>query len=257
MDSEKPEDDESLNHIFGRIVSHPEHHNGEPYLEGRNILVRDVIDLMIRGLPLDKIRTHFKNQSLSSKEISSCRAYQASFMPETIQGEMKIKPDDQPIFLLDENVSHHILFDVARNFGRSSHVRAEGLHSEFNDDEKCIWSHAIKNKYQAVMTSDSDFKRISKFYRNDIADKFGSIEQYSDHIPSVLMLPKIPSSPKEILDLLKKHQQAIREFLDQKGIVFAQLTEEGLILPPYSNFDGKKANKQSRPSPRPSPGPAL
>lgn len=189
---------------FGRVVSRPELHDGRPHLKKKfgTVEVFCILDQISNGTPDDEICARYPG--LDRVDIDSCRAYAARFLPDPAHDNA------QNVFLLDENASYLILPDIVRLFGKSSHVLAEGLKNA--DDEKDIWAHLVTHKYQAILTSDIDFKNISRHYRRDLAEKYGKLQDCPEHIPTVVYIKKHLSYP-EFRAVLTKHQDAIKRFL--------------------------------------------
>jgi predicted nuclease of predicted toxin-antitoxin system len=62
--------------------------------------------------------------------------------------------------LLDQNLSHRLLTQLAAEFSGSTHVRAVGL---LNADDEAIWSYAKMHGF-AVISKDSDFQQRAVLY---------------------------------------------------------------------------------------------
>lgn len=212
----------------GRIKTDPEICGGRPHIHRKFIDVLTVMKMLEDGRSAHAILQ--KYPKMNEQDIDACRAYQASLISKTLKAEFS--KNAQPFFMLDENTSYFMLPEVTRIFGASSHVFAEGLVGENNDDEKNIWKHMVDHGYRVILTMDNDFKRISLTQRHRIAEENGSIHNYEGHIPSVIALPGM-NNARDVVRLLEKHQEAIRDFVEQKSVLFATLTEQGLIMPPY------------------------
>lgn len=219
---------ERLRQQPGRIKTDPAICGGRPHIHRKEIDVLAVLKMLEDGRSDKAILQKYRK--MNEQDLDACRAYQATVISKTLKAAFK--GSAQPFFMLDENTSYFMLPDVVRIFGPSSHVFAEGLIGDRNDDEKDIWSHMVENKYRVILTMDNDFKRISISQRHRIAEENGSVHDYDGHIPSVISLPGL-NNAKDVIRLLEKHQDAIREFVEQKSILFAVLTEAGLVVPPY------------------------
>ena len=219
---------ERLRQQPGRIKTDPAICGGRPHIHRKFIDVLTVMKMLEDGRS-DKAILH-RYPNMNEQDIDACRAYQASLISKTLKAEFS--KNTQPFFMLDENTSYFMLPDVTRIFGASSHVFAEGLVGENNDDEKNIWKHMVDHGYRAILTMDNDFKRISLTQRHRIAEENGSVHNYGGHLPSVISLPGT-NNAKGVVRLLEKHQDAIREFVEQKSVLFAVLTEQGLVMPPF------------------------
>ncbi len=212
----------------GRIKTDPAICGGRPHIHRKFIDVITVMKMLEDGRSDQAILQ--KYPKMNELDIDACRSYQASLINKTLKAEFT--PASQPFFMLDENTSYFMLPAVTRIFGNSSHVFAEGLVGENNDDEKNIWKHMVDHGYRAILTMDNDFKRISLNQRHRIAEQHGSVHEYDGHIPSVIALPGT-NNAKQVVKMLEKHQDIIREFVEQKSVMFATLTEQGLIMMPY------------------------
>ncbi len=212
----------------GRIKTDPAICGGRPHIHRKFIDVITVMKMLEDGRSDQAILQKYPR--MNEQDIDACRSYQASLINRTLKAEFA--PASQPFFMLDENTSYFMLPDVTRIFGNSSHVFAEGLVGENNDDEKNIWKHMVDHGYRAILTMDNDFKRISLTQRHRISEQHGSVHEYDGHLPSVIALPGT-NNRRAVVKMLEKHQGAIREFVEQKSVMFATLTEQGLIMMPY------------------------
>lgn len=212
-----------LKREFGRVISHPERHNGQPFLNGTHITVPQILDLIRLGLPDDEIVRNLPD--IRQLHIDICRAWQARFMAHTQPGLEHLDENDK-VFMLDENVSYLLLPDVARLFGWSSHVLAEGLYAENNDDEQNIWAHMRAHGYKAILTEDADFKRISTNYRRRILEKYGSVDNIMEHVPVVVYVSK-NWSRQEVVGVLEQHRDEILEYIAANDAAFLTLSRSG------------------------------
>jgi uncharacterized protein (DUF433 family) len=210
--------------IFGRIATAPDKFEGRPFILGRSVELAAVLDLLHQDKPDDEISRRFK---LPKDDIDLCRAWQVRFEPETLSAKFTRLADPQNFFMLDENCTERILYDVARLFGRSTHVRAEGLTGGQNDDIGFVWAHALKNNYKAFLTADSDFRNIAHRHRQAMIDKYGSIENCPESVPVVIFYDN-QDMPQRVVDLLELNQDEIRLFAEQRDAAFARLTRQGL-----------------------------
>jgi uncharacterized protein (DUF433 family)/predicted nuclease of predicted toxin-antitoxin system len=208
---------------FGRVVSNPDKFSGEHFVVGKNIKVSDVIKLIRQNKKNKEIIR--KYPELTNMDIESCRAWQVRFAPETLSDKFNNVSKDDKIFLLDENMSYIMLHKVAKNFGWSTHVYAEGLKKA--DDEKDIWKLAIDQKYKAVLTSDYDFIDISKTHRKKLITRYGGVDNAPTHTPTVLIVPSIP--PYKIVSLLKKNKPEVAQFIEDNKHAYAKLSGNGLL----------------------------
>ncbi|MCB9991042.1 MAG: DUF5615 family PIN-like protein [Rhodospirillales bacterium] len=217
-----------LRHEFGRVISHPNRHNGAPFLNGTGITVEQVLNLLDKsGNDNEAIE---KLDGLEQQHIEICRAYQARFLAHT-QADLEHLDENDKFFMLDENVSYMLLHHVARRFGWSSHVFAEGLYDENNDDEAHIWAHMIENNYKAILTEDSDFRKIARQYRKKILETYGSVENCPTPVPVAIFISKSVSvSPQDTLALLEHHEQDIKQFVSDNNAAFAAITGNGFDL---------------------------
>ena len=147
---------------FGRVSEHEDKFSGRPYLRYHDIEVDEILSMIDSGYSdedICKLYNDKKDDSHNTSEeiiylipddIHACRSYQARFMPDTLKSIFNRVSSDNMV-MMDENMSYMILPTIVRLFGRSSHVLADGLCYEHNDDEKDIWAHMIKNRYKAVI----------------------------------------------------------------------------------------------------------
>jgi len=212
-----------LKREFGRVVRHPERHDGQPFLNGTHITVPQILELIRLGLPDDEIALNLPD--IQQLHIDICRAWQARFMAHSQPG-LEHLDENERVFMLDENVSYLLLPAVAKLFGWSSHVLAEGLYAENNDDEQNIWAHVVANGYKAVLTEDADFKRISSNYRRRILEKYGSIENSKEHVPVVIYVSK-NWSRQEVAGVLEQHRAEILKFIADNDAAFMTISREG------------------------------
>lgn len=213
-----------LKREFGRVISHPERHNGQPFLNGTHITVPQILELIRLGLPDEEIVRNLPD--IKQLHIDVCRAYQTRFMAHTQPG-MEHLNENNKVFMLDENVSYLLLPDVARLFGWSSHVLAEGLYAENNDDEQNIWAHMRANGYKAILTEDADFKRISRSFRRRVLEQYGSATDCPEHVPVAVYISK-GESRHETLALLEKHRAEIIAFIENPHAAFITVNRNGV-----------------------------
>lgn len=240
-----------LTKIFGRVVSHPDVKSGRPFLSSNFVEVLDVLKMIRNGMSDGDICRKYSH--IKQPDIDACRAWQARFLVEDLKDAFNLT-DDRNIFMLDENTSYLILHDVVRLFGPSSHVYAEGLYDERNDDETDIWAHVVEHEYQAVLTADADFKQISINYRSRMNEKFGSLENCTDHIPAVIFVG--PSNRQQTRKLLIEWQGEIKKFMAENDAPYATLTETGLLRAPKDRAPANQphtANDNHRDDQRPAP----
>lgn len=223
---------ERLRQQPGRIKTDPAICGGRPHIHRKYIEVIDVMNMLEAGdTSADIVKKYPK---ITEQDINACRAYQATLIVKTLSKQFA-QAGQKPFFMLDENTSYFMLPEVIKMFGPSSHVFAEGLFSENNDDEKHIWAHMVEKGYRAILTMDNDFKRISLTQRHRLAEQHGSLHECPDHVPTVISIPT-DNNQDSILRLLEKYQDDIRTLTEQKSVFFAVLTEDGLVIPPYRDF---------------------
>ncbi len=214
--------------VFRRIICDPNILDGRPHIKkhgGRIIPVDAIIDRLRRKRPFREIREEFGK--MTDRDFVLCRAWQARFAPGTLSKEFSRAASPDNIIMLDENMDYGMLYHVVKLFGRSSHVTADGLYDENNDDEKCIWNHMIKHKYKAIVTADSDFTRISHRHRRNTIDKYGSVQEAPNHLPVVIHL--MNDNHEKALNLLRKYQDDILTFIENPDAAYADLTDKGLV----------------------------
>lgn len=213
----------NLTREFGRVIRHPDRHEGAPFLNGTNVLVQDILNLLNDGADEKDILATYPQ--LDKEHIAICKAYQVRFMAHEQVGMEHINPDEK-FFMLDENTSYMLLYDVARIFGWSSHVFADGLYNENNDDEANIWKHMVENGYKAIITEDSDFKRISRNFRRKVIEQYGSIENAPFNVPVVIFISK-NCSREDVAARLEAFKDKILEYITDNDAAFATLSVEG------------------------------
>lgn len=225
----------SLVWAFGQIKHNPSVNDGAPYIHRTDIAVLDVLELLEQGLDAREIMTSLPQ--LRQKDIDACKAYQARFMSDALARTVDKKA--QPMFLLDENISYLMLPDIVRIFdeGMSTHVLAEGLCNERNDDEKDILAHAIEHRYKAILSIDNDFKQISMKRRHRVPGLYGRFHDRDEHMPLIVAVPG-NHCRYELARLLEKHAEVLREMMEQKNIFVVHMTPSGPVLPPYAPLNG-------------------
>lgn len=211
--------------VFSRIVTQADKFEGRPFLQGRGVELATVLGLLHTDTPDAEIsaRCH-----IPKEDIDLCRAWQVMFERESLSAKFARLADPQNFFMLDENASERMMYDIARIFGRCSHARAEGLVRERNDDEAFVWAHTVNNNYKAFLTADSDFRGIVHRYRQGLIDKHGSIENCPEAVPVVIFYDN-QNSPEQIIKMLERHQDAVRDFTERKDAAYATLTPVGLV----------------------------
>jgi uncharacterized protein (DUF433 family) len=232
--------------IFGAVVSQPGRYDGRPFLLESGVEVKEILAAFKEGLSDRDISRRFRRQGLTFPEIEAVRAYQARFLPETLSAEFN-RVSSQNVFMVDQNVSYRALYDIVKMFGRSSHVQADGLYGDHNDDERDIWQHAIDHKYQAILTADMDFLRISQYHRNRMIDKYGSLENCPEHIPAVVYFENTYSM-RDSVELLHAFQDDIRQFLKDNDAVYLSISWMG-AKKVYSHTHGKGIDPEDGPTP--------
>ncbi len=96
--------------------------------------------------------------------------------------------------LFDQNISFRIIAQLQSVFPNSKQVRALKLENTSDID---IWKYAKKNHY-TIVTFDSDFADIASMYNSP---------------PKVIWLRTGNMTTKNIVSLLKKHQDIINKFI--------------------------------------------
>lgn len=204
---------------FGRIVCDPDKFRGEPHLGRKQIPVKKILHMLGNGLKDDDILDRVPH--LEPSDIDACRAFKARFY-------FQEQEAGRPYFLVDENISYLVLAEIVELFGSSSHVLAEGLYHEHNDDEHDILQHAIDNHYRAILTGDSDFQRIATRRRRD--------ESHTQtEMPAIIYIPR--GRNRDVKALLNHYVEDIKRFVDQNLSPYANLTAEGV----YAAGIGKRA----------------
>lgn len=218
----------SLSQNFGRIITRPDIHDGHPFLIFNGVEVQEIEARFLAGQTDEQILAEYRKTlandrgRMTQDDLDACRAWQARFEPETLSSIFN-RVSGQNVIMLDENMSYKMLYDVVRLFGRSSHVYADGLYDDHNDDERDIWAHVVKNKYAAIITGDNDFKRISHDYRDKMIHKYGSLENCPEHIPAVIFVPHF-GSWQDTCDLLEKFAPQIRKYIETNDAICAEVT---------------------------------
>lgn len=213
----------SLVSRFGRVV-HSDDVSG-PYISHSGIEVRRVLDLVDAGLSNDQICQVIDR--LEPKDIIACQAYRVRFLEDTLSSAYAAQ-DSAPFFLLDENMSYLLLPEVYRLYGRSTHVLAEGLYFQHNDDEKDVWAFAVREGCRAILTNDDDFRAISSRYRRQILSQFnGAAQAKLNDVPAVIMpLAGVPII--QLAELLEQHRDQIMEVSQGSNHATYRLTKSGL-----------------------------
>lgn len=186
--------------------------------------------------------------------MDAVRAYQVRFRPETLKNTHNLDENDK-FFLMDENTSYLLLYDIARIFGYCSHVAAEGLRGTENRADRAqldtyIWEHAIKHGYKAVLTVDSDFIDIATYKRHELIRKYGDVSKSPDHVPVLIRLdPKMRRD--EIMYALQKHEQDIRDFISDNNHSYGVLKKGGLIPVDHDRVIKRAIKKANDNKPQP------
>lgn len=222
---QRQEPEQKPTRIFGRIATQPDKFDGRPFILGRNVELNAVLEMLRAERPDAEISKRFH---MPKEDIDLCRAWQVMFERESLSAKFTRLADPQNFFMLDENTHDRMLYDIARIFGRCSHARAEGLVRERNDDEAFVWAHTVQNNYKAFLTADSDFRGIVHRHRQGLIAKYGSLENSPEAVPVVIFYD-VQKSPEEIVKMLERHQDAIRDFADSKDAAYATLTPAGLV----------------------------
>lgn len=213
---------------FARVASHPSIQKGKPFLEEHpDINLGDVLDMLRKKSSASKIQK--KYPQLRPFEIDLCRAYLVCLKAKDAAARGK-----RNTFLVDENISHMILPDLAAMFGRVSHVKAEHLHGETpdktNDDEKHIWAFAVKRGYRAVLTRDADFKPIAEKYHRHMLKKYGGREYFPEPVPALIHVVHNGGNDN-LVSMFRKNKSAIRRYIFAPDTVYKILHAGGLSNP--------------------------
>ncbi|HTK85623.1 MAG TPA: DUF433 domain-containing protein [Patescibacteria group bacterium] len=211
--------------VFGRIVTQADKFEGRPFILGRGVELAEVLDMLHAEAPDAEISKRFH---VPKEDIDLCRAWRVMFERESLSAKFTRLADPQNFFMLDENASERMMYDIARIFGRCTHARAEGLVGARNDDTAFVWAHAVKNNYKAFLTADSDFRGIVHRYRQEMINKYGAVDKCPEPVPVVIFYNN-QNSPEEVVKMLERHQDAIRDFAIRKDAAYATLTSAGLV----------------------------
>jgi|GEM_PF-4929081 len=213
----------AIKKTFGRVVERPDIHDGQPYVKKKSgkLKVAFILDLIDKGVADSHI--HQCIRDIEQDDIHASRAWQARFQPDALAEKFSFDPA-QNVFLVDENTSYLALYDIVRIFGKSSHVAAEDLCN--SDDEKEIWAHAIAHKYQAVLTSDKDFCRISRRYRAEMIEKYGSLENCPEHVPAVIF-SKTNIRIEKIPEILEANMKEITRYIEDNDAIYLSVSTDG------------------------------
>jgi predicted nuclease of predicted toxin-antitoxin system len=95
--------------------------------------------------------------------------------------------------LLDQNLSHRLVSQLAVGFSGSTHVRAVGL---LDADDERIWDYAKRNGF-SIVSKDSDFQQRALLY---------------GHPPKVIWLRLGNSGTNAVAALLRTRQADILAF---------------------------------------------
>lgn len=224
MKKKHPKKEKPL-YLFGRIVTQLGKFDGRPFLLGHSVELGKILDMLHEDKSDGEI-SH--DLHIPKEDIDLCRAWQVRFEPERLTARFASLANPQKFFMLDENSSERMLYDIARLFGRSSHVRAEGLTGARNDDVAFVWSHVIRNDYKAFLTADTDFRLIARQHRQSMASKYGSIAACPDPVPVVIFYDN-QDSPEKVVRLLENNQDAILRLAVEKDVAYATLASSGLV----------------------------
>lgn len=96
--------------------------------------------------------------------------------------------------LFDQNISFKIEKKIASFFSKSKQVRSLNLE---NASDSEIWEYAKNNKY-TIVTFDADFSDIANIKGNP---------------PKIIWLRLGNTTTKNIVEILKKHQALISDFI--------------------------------------------
>lgn len=238
--------------VFRRIIVDPAHQNGRAHVVRNKhvIFMDDVVDLLKKGCNDNEIRAHFQKAAkvtISDADFHIFRAWQARFAPGTLSKEFN-RVGAHNIIMLDENMPASILYGVVKIFGRSSHVTADGLFGDNNNDEKHIWAHMVDNGYKAIITADSDFIDISRRHRERVYTAHGKIKGTPVHTPVVIRI-KGNHSREGTLNLIAQYQKEIFQFIRTNDAVCLQISATGAIkIEPDAAFlfQGKRNHRPGK-----------
>lgn len=212
-------DDLTVKKVFGRVVECPQVLDGKPFLfRKKHIPVLSVLEMLEQGTPEEDILKKFAEYGFDHKDIAACKAYQARFLTDTLTKAFHLETQGN-VIMIDENMSYFLLPDVVRMFGKSSHVLAEGLVGDDNDDENDIWAHVLEHDYKAVLTGDLDFKHISAKHRRQNNDP---------NPPTVIYVSARGKNFADILSLLELYQKDVRDFIVRNDAPYATIEKMGL-----------------------------
>ncbi|MGE4312650.1 MAG: DUF5615 family PIN-like protein [Pseudobdellovibrionaceae bacterium] len=215
---------------FGRIAGVD---TDNPVLKRSQIPVRDILRVLDGDGSVEAL---IPQGALKKGDIAACRAYQVSYIPETLVD--KLGPSLAENFILvDENTSYLLLWDLAQIFGRATHAYAENLCFDNNDDDKNIFQYAIDQRFKMILTADSDFQGISQYRRRRILLENDSIAESGEHMPVVVYFMK-NLRRSQTRSLIAYYQDEIKDFIAENDAAYLEINEEGLWkCAPDSAFD--------------------
>lgn len=225
---------------FGRIVyGREDEFQGEPYIAHKRLEIRRILNLIDEGHSDEDICAVLPN--VVQADIDASRAFKARFL---FNENESISPINQknPSLLVDENLTYLNLAEVISLFGPSSHVRAEGLYNQYNDDEKHIWAHAISRKYKSILTADADFQVISEKWRKQMIKDFGAVENAPFELPSVIHVRDMECR-SDLSKYLNQYVGEIKAFIEQKQAPYADIRSTGFM--PYHEKRTSKRGKHA------------
>ena len=206
---------------FGRVVDIL---TGNPTLRTSRTSVLEVLEHIDAGRSTEQILALYPY--LEPADLDACRAYQARYLSDTLIKAFNLEANTN-FFLVDENMSYMLLFDVVRNFGRSSHVYADGLRFHHNDDDRFVYQHAVDHGYEAILTSDNDFKMISRNRRRPILTKYGSIADAPHQTPTVVHMSN-NLSREEVAAYLEHYADTIKQCVAENDCAYIKVGPNGV-----------------------------
>lgn len=157
-------------------------------------------------------------------DIEIVRAYIHRFGVD-LNNPLPIEAHPNRTLLLDENTPQPAMLALSQNFGWATHVAAEGFLGRDTPDQD-IWQFARQQKFEAIVTRDTDFLCIQEHMARQEMNKGAS------DIPLLIFVPETLST-ESLCGLFARHGKDIRHYMSAKSHLVCDLGSDIGLQPRF------------------------